>query len=87
MSLVSVVHHLLISPLGGELRIRGVVVRALEVHLALRGVPMERVRLLVGVLVERGVVLLLVRVRRRPSCLLLLDWVRVWLLGDWGRRC
>lgn len=76
---VCVLHHLLISPLGGELRIGLVVVRILEVHLSLRRMAVNRVGLLVGILVERGVILL-VRVWCRPSCLLLLHWVRIRLL-------
>lgn len=80
--LVRRVYHLLISPLR-ELGVGGVVVGILRVHLALGRVAVERVRLLVGILVERRVVLLL-RVRRPPR-LLLLHWVRVWLLARGGR--
>ena len=46
MSLVSVVHHLLISPLG-ELCISWVVIRGLRVHLVLRRMAMELEGLLV----------------------------------------
>lgn len=84
---VRILHHLLISPLGGELRVGRIVVGVLVVHLALGRMAVHWVWLLVVVLVERGVILLLVGVRRGPSCLLLLDRVRVWLLGDGGRRC
>ena len=82
MRLVCIVHHLLISPLGGELRVGLVVVRVLEVHLALGRMAVKRVGLLVGILVERGIVRLML-VLRGPSCLLLLHWIRVGLLSDW----
>lgn len=78
---VCVLHHLLISPLGGELRISWIVIRVLEVHLSLCRMTMKLIGLLVGILVERGVILLgLVRVWCCPSCLLLLDRVRIGLL-------
>lgn len=84
---VCVLHHLLISPLRSELGIGLVVVGVLEVHLSLSGVAMHLVGLLVMILVKRGVILL-VRVRGCPSCLLLLHWIWIWLLRYWrrGRR-
>ena len=51
MGLLSVVHHLLISPLG-ELGISWVVIWRLSMHLALGRVSMELVRLLVVVLIK-----------------------------------
>ena len=80
---VCILHHLLISPLRGELRVGWIVVRVLEVHLSLCRMAMELVGLLVVILVERGVILL-VRVRCRPSCLLLLNWIRIRLLWNGG---
>ena len=85
MSLVSVVYHLLISPLS-KLGISWVVIWGLSMHLPLAWVSMELVLLLVVVLVKGGVILLL-RVGRLPSCLLLLNRIRVRLLADWGGRC
>jgi hypothetical protein len=78
MSLVRVVDHLLISPLR-EMRISWVVIWRLSMHLALSWVSMELVRLLVVILVKGGIIRLL-RVRRRPSCLLLLHGIWIWLL-------
>ena len=83
---VRILHHLLISPLGGELRISGVVVGVLEMHLSLRRMAVELVGLLVVILVERGIILLVRVGCCRPSCLLLLDRVGVGLLSD-RRRC
>ena len=82
---VRIVHHLLISPLSGELSISLIVVGVLKMHLPLSRVSVHREGLLVRILVERGVVRRLVWMLLCPSCLLLLHRVRVWLLGDWGR--
>lgn len=80
MSLGSIVHHLLISPLS-ELCISRVVIWILWVHLVLGGMTVELEGLLRMVLVERGVKLLL-GVRWGPSSLLLLHGVWVGLLAD-----
>ena len=83
MGLLSVVHHLLISPLG-VLVVGGVVIRILSVHLLLGRVGAMAVhgigRL---VLVEVGVELLR-GVGGRPGSLLLLDGVGVGLLVGHG---
>ena len=79
---VSILNHLLISPLGSQLRIGLIVVRILKMHLPWGRMAMHWEGLLVGILVERGIVRLML-VLRGPSCLLLLHWIRVGLLSDW----
>ena len=77
MSLVSVEHHLLISPLS-KLGIGGVVVGVLELVGRRMGTAVERVGLLMRILVESGVELLLLS--GIPTSLLLLDRIRIRLL-------
>lgn len=84
---VRILDHLLISPLCRQLRISLLVVGILEMHLSLGRMAVHRVGLLVVILVERGVILLWVGMRRGPSSLLLLDRIRVGLLRCWRRRC
>lgn len=84
MSLVvSVEHHLLISPLG-ELGVGRIVIRRLDLVWRRVRASVERVRLLVWILVESGVELLLLLLSGIPTCcLLLLDRIRIGLLlGD-----
>lgn len=80
---VGILHHLLISPLCSQLCVSLIVVWILKMHLSWGRMAVHWERLLVGILVERGVVRLVWVLRCRPSCLLLLHRIRVRLLGYW----